>query len=211
MKKRNFILLLIASTFVFALSSCEPEVPEPPKPDEPEPTRYMIGEYYEEGGISGVIFMLDDYEERTSGKIVSLYEVTDIPWTIDAHAITTSTSLTDGLSNMKKIKQMIGWAANFPAFFVCDSVAGSDWYLPVPSEMIALLRVRNQVNDMLLEKGGNIMYFDENSIYWTSVDKLDELNAIGIVKDSLGAPIDSAIIKNTSLNTYVRAVHSFGK
>lgn len=185
---------------------------EPPKPDPIEPTptekQYTIGEYYKDGDVEGVVFYLDDWDLRTSGKIVSLHEVKNVAWSINP-AGNLSTSETDGVANMNNIKKIINWQNDYPAFYACDTIKGGDWYLPVASEMISILRMRKlNLNDTLDHYGGKIIDPEANHVYWTSVSGETVGNAVGAILKGL-IPGDSIFPATKNSNTFVRAVRKF--
>lgn len=200
---------MMALAVVITQSGCKEE-PVNPDPVEPTPVakQYTIGDYYKDGEIEGVVFYLDDWDVRTTGKIVSLHEVENVAWSINP-AGNLSTSSTDGISNMKNIKKIMNWESNYPAFHACDTIAGGNWYLPVASEMISIMRMRElNLNDTLREYGGKIIALEENPIYWTSEVGEGVGNAVAVVLKGL-IPGDSIFPMSKTTNTLVRGVRKF--
>jgi hypothetical protein len=107
----------------------------------PTPTtakKYVVGNFYNENGIKGIIYKIID-EDSLHGMIVSLDE-TNCTWAIDSVTELVKTEATDefnGMTNMEKIR-LLG-IDKYPAFKWCDDkntngVTG--WYLPTSYELI---------------------------------------------------------------------------
>ncbi len=190
-------------------------------PETPDPAvwRYAVGDYYDRGGIRGVVCYVEDDGHR--GLIVSLDEAM-LAWSLfrkpDLRTIGAE-DMSDGQRNMETVERYI--AANglswvdFPAFEWCRD-KGEGWYLPAINELLALAngyhggnrmhsdrKARNRFNDMLREHGGKRM--DRLVDYFSSTEK-DDRQALTTSMET-EPPYVEEIPKNNRF--LVRAVHKF--
>lgn len=105
---------------------------------------YAIGDFYNEGGVQGVVFELDATGEH--GKIVSPDEGSDTNAWATENVITGATSKTDGMSNTNILKTLDATLAKYPACKWCDGkntngVTG--WYMPASGELQSLNKAFN--------------------------------------------------------------------
>lgn len=187
----------------------------------PDPAvwRYAVGDYYDRGGVRGVVCYVEAEGHR--GLIVSLDEAM-LAWSLfrkpDLRTIGTA-DMSDGQRNMETVERYIeanglSWA-DFPAFEWCRD-KGRGWYLPAINELLALAngyhggnrmhsdrKARNRFNDMLREHGGKRM--DRLVDYFSSTEK-DDRQALTTSME-IEPPYVEEIPKNNRF--LVRAVHKF--
>ncbi len=100
-----------------------------------------------------------------NGYIVSVTEGTSLRW----GPTSTTTSATDkdnGANNMKKIKALSSWQANYPAFAWCYSY-GTDWYLPALNELKTIYNNKTTINSALSANGFTALGTGD---YWSSTE-----------------------------------------
>ncbi|MEG2371137.1 MAG: hypothetical protein RSB23_08260 [Alistipes sp.] len=180
---------------------------------------YEIGEYYDEGGLKGVVCVLS--EDKLHGLILSLQEI-HLPWSTfqksDLHT-TGITDRADGAVNMLSVAKYIAdnnltWA-DFPAFNWCRE-QGEGWYFPAVDEMLLISRnynggtrmlnnrqARVNFNETLKDKGG--MRMDRLQFYFSSTE-IDAKSAY-CTHMTMEPPYVVDIPKNSKW--IVRAVHKF--
>ncbi len=190
-------------------------------PETPDPAawRYAVGDYYDRGGVRGIVCYVEDDGHR--GLIVSLDEAM-LAWSLfrkpDLRTIGTA-DMSDGRQNMETVARCIetdglSWA-DFPAFEWCRG-KGEGWYLPAINELLALAngyhggnrmhsdrKARNRFNDMLREHGGKRM--DRLVDYFSSTER-DDKQALTTSME-IEPPYVEEIPKNNRF--LVRAVHKF--
>lgn len=169
-------------------------------------TTYKVGDYYNENGKEGVVFVVWDGGQH--GKIVSM-DYTEavwdsrVEWSDDKckHINGTRTyadSENDGKANTDKI--MARSDRNyFPAFTWCRA-KGDSWYLPVRSELKTIFRSKETINATLSKHGVPIL---GSGLHWSSTEE-DEFCAWGV--NMYFCYNDDANKENRG---YVRAVTTF--
>lgn len=130
-------------------------------------SRYAVGDYYDVGGVQGVIFLLDGIH----GKIVSMDE-TETAWSKEKVSIG-ATDDNDGTKNMAVVKSIPNWKTLYPAFEWSDAkntggVTG--WYLPAVNELKSLFQETTAVNEGLSANGGSEIYRNSYYKYWSSTE-----------------------------------------
>ena len=136
---------------------------------------YEVGDLFYKNGESGMVYKVTD--NGLHGMMVSLEEAAyywSKSW--DEHSVTGATDENNGIINMNRIKQIVGWESTYPAFKWCDDmnigyVSDEKWYLPAINELndlyVAYNVNRNQFDKALINHGGNAI--DSNSsTYWSS-------------------------------------------
>jgi len=148
---------------------------------------WKIGDYYERGGVKGVVCALTD--EGTHGLILSLEEIC-LPWSRfrkSEQRATGAVDAADGRANMEAVERFIAdnglsWD-DFPAFKWCRE-QGDGWYLPAIDELLVVghnynggsrssnnRQARNRFNDALKSHGGDRM--DRMVYYYSSTERND--------------------------------------
>ena len=97
-------------------------------------TKYIVGEQYDEGGVTGTVAYIGDDKryifkntERTEYWINTNMTLTGYSWSMD-----------DGEHNMQIVKAFSGWYANYKAFVAADDLntgGVTGWYLPAIEEL----------------------------------------------------------------------------
>ena len=121
----------------------------------PKQVGYKIGDYYPDAinpaTAIGVVCWLDATDAGyvasdgtnpavgLKGKIVSHDDLKAVAWG-PANLLIGGTSDIDGTANTTKIKAILGWQTDYPAFAWCDAkntqaVDGINWYLPAVKEL----------------------------------------------------------------------------
>ena len=122
---------------------------------------YAVGDYYNVNGVEGVVFEISDGGRH--GKIVSVDQAR-LEWGprgVDAPA----DSETNGKANTDAIMALAN-RDSYPAFTWCSG-KGSNWYLPVTSELQAIYRNKDAINATLRARG----YTEISSArYWSSTE-----------------------------------------
>lgn len=150
---------------------------QPTHRPEPRPSKiYKVGDYYDDGTKQGVVFEVTP--DGKHGKIVSLIESDNwYEWSKGVGNTTVligADSTSDGALNMAKVKQILGWRENYPAFAWCANL-GDGWYLPAIDELKSFMKnndVRNAVNKSLEQYGVAIKkkFFVRWKGYWSSTE-----------------------------------------
>lgn len=161
-------------------------------------SRYMVGDYYLENGVEGVVFLA----EGEHGKLLSM-DGSHQQWSIETVDIG-ATDPYDGMVNMDQIRQIPNWQTFYPAFAWCEAkntngVTG--WYLPASSELSMIMRNRSLLNGTLNNRGGEAIFVSSSIYYWSSTQSSSD-KAYGYQTS-----LSSAILK-TKYNS-VRAVRAF--
>ena len=180
---------------------------------------YVIGDYYDDGAVRGVVCELS--EDRLHGLVLSLDEAY-LPWCAFDKAELRSFGIADsggGEANMRAVARYIAdhgltWD-DFPAFAWCRG-RGEGWYLPSIDEMLRICanynggdrtvndrKARNRFNETLTRRGGRRM--NRLAFYFTSTER-DDRTAL-CTHTALKPPYVETIPKNTKF--LVRAVHRF--
>ena len=172
MKQRFFSLaLLLVAAFVGTACSDD---------DNSSDKTYKIGDFYDVGGVQGVVFKVTD--EGRHGLIVSLDENSAVDWATEAAAmeVTGATNDSDGAVNMIAIEAISGWQTKFPVFAWCatkntGSVTG--WYLPAFYELADIFEAyemdKESFNKSLTDNRGTAFILTENNdVYWSSSENL---------------------------------------
>lgn len=135
--------------------------------------KYAIGDYYEDGGVRGIVFSVDS--SGVHGVILELYQSPDyFKWCIDETVVGASSKV-DGWYNMKKIMTQDDWESRFPAFAYC-AAKGPGWYLPAIDELKSIIRNKSLLNKSLQEFGGHPILpnkhngYEEWGWYWSSTE-----------------------------------------
>ena len=172
---------------------------------------YKVGDYYNENGMEGIVFWVDDTGEH--GKIVSLQQSDRLQWAIAKYGnlfnrvvpcgtFAHTASKIDGMQNMIKIKTIDAWQKKYPAFAWCAAL-GEGWYLPSLAELEIIFKDENIFNIMYnaLDEYGGVKLL--RSSYWSSTED-DNLCAriAGKNRDSFGR-------NSKDIYNYVRAVATF--
>ena len=162
---------------------------------------YKVGDYYNDGTKEGIVFVV--YDGGYHGKIVSVDESYE-QWAVSAvhQNATHATSKGGGMGNMNKIKKLLNWKSNYPAFAWCASL-GEGWYLPAVDELLLIYENKRIINRMLNEKGyGEIV----DEVYWSSTEDVDNSDNAWLVSMFDGSPCYASKYNNRD---YVRAVSAF--
>lgn len=191
---------------------------EPSEADS-RPRQYRVGDYYDRGGVCGIVCYVDASGEH--GLVLSLDEAM-LAWSTYRKPDFRETGAdhpSDGQRNLEAVARFIeenglSWD-DFPAFDWCR-VHGEGWYLPAIDEMLAIghgyhggsrahsdRKARNAFNDALRAHGGKRM--DRMLYYFSSTEK-NEKEAYASHMD-LEPPY---LIEIPKYNKFlVRAVHKF--
>lgn len=209
-------------------TAAEPPVgnPQPEVADEPASQaadaylrQYRVGDYYNRGGVSGVVCYVDASGEH--GLVVSLDEAM-LAWNTYRKPDFRETGAdhpSDGQRNMETVARFIeenglSWA-DFPAFEWCRG-HGEGWYLPSIDEMLAIghgyhggsrvhsdRKARNNFNEALRTHGGKRM--DRMLYYFSSTEKNE--------KEACASHMEIEppyVVEIPKYNKFlVRAVHKF--
>lgn len=199
--------------------------PEQPKsPENPATAPYErtweMGEYYDEGGVRGVVIALTD--EGKHGLILSLEQTTDHWDTFEkgeARQVGASAQ-DDGAKNMAAVADYIAqnglsWEV-FPAFKWCREL-GEGWYLPAIDEWLTISfnfnggsrttynrDARNRINNALKKHGGKRL--DKMLYYYSSTEADERMAQTGHMEVE---PPYVVPLKKNGLTYLVRAVHKF--
>lgn len=130
-------------------------------------SRYSVGDYYQEGKLEGVVYIL---KTGFHGGIVSLDE-TQAQWSTEK-IYTEATDPDNGLNNMNKIRAITNWFEKYPAFAWCEAkntngITG--WYLPARNELSTVNEGITAINATLQAKGKTSLSKNEY-YYWSSTD-----------------------------------------
>ena len=227
------IIYLMAALLVFGLCGCsddEPQTPpqETPTPEpepepEPEPAKtYELGDYYEVGGVKGVVYYVDETGEH--GRIVSLPEweakwQTEHKFAVEAYTVFQMDAGT-GYYNWQYITGVPDWKTRFPAFACCNTLNGATvigWYLPTLRDLEQLYATFNgsasaEVNEnnralfnaVLTDHGGTAL---SGAVYWSSTEMGPQYT---YVSDFGNIHVGEASDFSDKLETHkVRAVKNF--
>lgn len=201
----------------------QPEPQPQPQPEQTSDVRtvrsYRPGDYYEEGGVAGVVCAVT--EDGLHGWVLSLDELF-LPWCLlhkEQLQALGADSRDDGRKNMEAVARVIereglAWS-DFPAFEWCRR-KGEGWYLPAIDELLTLghnynggsrMRLdrdaRERFNTTLREHGGRKL---DRSIYYLSSTEIDA-RRVWMSHLGLEPPYLNEIQKGTKY--LVRAVHRF--
>lgn len=128
-------ILLIALCTTACDSNHTPEITPDPDPI-PELRSYNIGDLYDNNGVKGLVFRVNETGE--SGLIVSLTEPENmLAWGTEFIS-TGSTVRGSGQMNTAIIYTLPNWEKKYPAFAWCKSL-GEGWYIPSVNELRELL------------------------------------------------------------------------
>ena len=155
-------------------------------------TTYAVGDYYNVDGVKGIVYRISDGGKH--GKIISLDEAI-LQWSTE-EVLTGATDLYNGESNTNVIISNFD-LNNYPAFKWCNNknTAGiSGWYMPSISEVEDIWRVREILDEGLLNNGGVVMHNP-----WSSTEKDNQTAYCDFLSSYTGKWIGK----------FVRAVHSF--
>ena len=155
---------------------------------------YKIGDYYNENGKRGIVFQV--WDGGRHGKIVSLDE-TGTSWlSADSPDIKTyAASDSDGKANTDKLMSRSDSNNHYAAKWCRDK--GVSWYLPAKDELMAIFRIKDNINSTL---GSTNL---QPSYYWSSTED-NELRA-WYVRMNDGYTNNG----NKSSFNFVRAVSTF--
>lgn len=178
---------------------------------------YAVGDYYDYGGVKGIVCEVDPQSNGTAGKIVSLDE-TVCAWSSRFDDITGgengNSDRYDGGANMNLIRQIADWKRIYIGFAWVDekNVDGvTGWYVPSYNELTKVFEAYNgggsgrneearaAFNEKLTAHGG--VPFRQTE-YWTSTQM--DMDMAYAVKFSFG---NGAVYKNEV--HALRAVHTF--
>ncbi len=144
---------------------------------------YRVGDYYNEGGVEGVVFSVS--ADGRSGKIVSMKQIEGsykqlMGWTEDEaeqKKFIGATSKTDGMANMAVVSKIAGWKEKYPPFAWCAAL-GSAWYLPAIDEAAEFAlkpEVHVAVSATLSKHGGDpLLKSDDWYLSSTEENKKDD-------------------------------------
>lgn len=184
-------LILLALLLIFgaciglyvSLSGNDSKTPSTPPPAEPkveeevtintpaEPTSYSVGDYYNAGGIKGIVIETDG----TSGTIISMHE-TDASWCSSAIwnsfdlAPVGTTSKSNGQENTDKMRNRSDLDGYYA--FEWAIARGDGWYLPAVFELEIVAENFDAVNRGLTEHNGTAL---KRGWYASSTEK-DKMN-----------------------------------
>ncbi len=111
---------------------------------------YQIGDYYKDDKKEGIIVKVP--KGGSPGMIMSLYEKEIRVWTNIRYDGSLTTSMSDGLSNTRLIKNRSNYGAAFPSIAWVSSL-GEEWYLPAIEEWVVIMRNKDEINSGLLKLG----------------------------------------------------------
>lgn len=178
---------------------------------------YAVGDYYDYGGVKGVVYEVDPESNGTGGKLISLDE-TVCAWSTRFDDITGgengNSERYDGSLNMAMIRQIADWKRYYTGFAWVDekNVDGvTGWYVPSYNELTKVFEAYNgggsgrneearaAFNGKLTANGG--VPFQQTA-YWTSTQM--DMDMSYAVKFSFG---NEPLYKNEV--HAMRAVHKF--
>lgn len=203
-----FIAFTISTTLL--LSAQESTTSQP---QEPTSGPYKVGDYYNEGGLEGVVFQVS--EDGTSGKIVHLTQSRGVRmWASSkegANRLFGATNMSDGAANCRIITQLYGWKEKFPAFAWCIAL-GKGWYLPAIDELYEFTMnsaTQRLVNTTLKKLGATpIPNRSEWVDYWSSTEM--DLRYANGEYSAWGINTQNGVMKDARhLYARVRAVAAF--
>lgn len=122
---------------------------------------YMVGDYYNEAGVEGVVFETSSFGRH--GKIVSVDQLSLAWGPIDDS--TQADSETNGKANTDAIMRCSD-RDSYPAFTWCRG-KGSNWYLPANSELQVISSNIYAINTTLRERGYTEI---SDRRYWSSTE-----------------------------------------
>lgn len=182
---------------------------------------FAIGDFYNEGGVQGIVFEVDATGEH--GKIVSVDEGAPSNVWATENSVTDATSKTDGMSNTNILKSLDPTLAKFPALKWCDDknqggITG--WYMPASDELKSLCKAfktfGNTKPDMFGTKFNNAIMATglpgAKELNWTSSynssSERDLTRAFNVsfMSDSGG---EESWQKTRANGIYIRAVYAF--
>lgn len=136
-------------------------------PEKAEPL-YNVGDYYNQDGLSGVIFWVDGDGEH--GLLVAMSE-TRAQWCTDdrmpsQRVAVGASHFADGRANNDAVLSHDA-SYRFPAFEWCAK-QGDAWYIPAVNEMKELCRNLGTINDAIKANGGTPI---SQALYATSTEK----------------------------------------
>lgn len=135
MKHTLRTLILLCGLFIFS-QTLVAQVTTPTLTKEPTSGPYKVGDYYNEGGLEGVVFQVS--EDGTSGKIVNLSQSRGVrQWASTnegTNRLLGAMDMDNGLANCRLITQLDGWKEKFPAIAWCVA-QGKGWHLPAINEL----------------------------------------------------------------------------
>lgn len=142
--------------------------------------KWHVGDYYNEDGKEGVVFLVDATGEH--GKIISMKEApTYLQWTsdkVERRRLIGADDQKDGAKNMEVVMQIPDWKRKYPAFAWCAGL-GEGWYLPAIEELKIMLlnrAMRQALNRTLEQHGGDLLpELGDRNWYWSS-SELDKEN-----------------------------------
>ena len=189
MKKFSFILIIgIFAIFV----GCKKKAVGIKTTENNTTSNYHVGGYYDKNGITGIICKVSS--DGNHGTVVSLDEA-KLPWSLE-YVTTGASDYMNGPFNTNTIISNFD-LEKYPAFKWCNdkNTAGiSGWYMPSISEVGDILRVREILDEGLLNNGGVVMH-----IPWSSTEK-----------DNQTAYCNHLFSYTEKwIEEFVRAVHSF--
>ena len=183
--------------------------------------RYEVGEYYNQGGIEGVICSVT--EDGQHGLVIAMHEQM-LPWCVSKQMmqsvkLSAVSGKDDGLKNHREMLQLIEQQglnlADFPALALCCKM-GEGWCVPSINEWLEIVAnfnggnragfnrvARNKFNDALHEHGGDKM--DRLVYYLSSTQSADD--ELFVSHNSPNAPYVVTVKK--FLKWLVRPVHKF--
>lgn len=178
---------------------------------------YAVGDFYDFGGVRGIVYEVDPDSGGTAGKVISLDE-TVCAWSARFDDITGgengNSDRYDGSENMALIRRIADWKRCYVGFAWVeeknvDGVAG--WYVPSYNELTKVFEAYNgggsgrneearaAFNEKLTDNGGVPF---RQSAYWTSTQM--DMDMAYVVKFSFG---NEPLYKNEV--HAMRAVHKF--
>ena len=162
---------------------------------------YKVGDYYNENGKEGVVFVV--WDNGRHGKIVSLDEAY-LQWCTDEQfKKRIKLGLTDrnnGKANTDRVMQRSD-SDQYLAFVWCRN-KGADWYLPATEELKAIYNNRSAINSTLAEYGTQLT----NGWHWSSTENEDYPEFCAWLVNMYNGYTYNF---DKSYNYYVRAVSAF--
>lgn len=196
---RRFLLLISA---IFCVISCtnNDDYKTDFAPDSLETTNYKVGDLYNQGGVKGVVYKVEN--NGLSGKVVSFVGPENmLSWSTE-WVVTSAQSRVSGEQNMVAIYNTPNWRENYRAFEWCDTL-GKGWYIPAIDELKELMDAANSeaFSNSIVSLGATP--FTANGYYLSSteVDKW----TIAVVK--FGTSETSENYKQFTYN--IRAIRTF--
>ena len=171
-------------------------------------TTYAVGDYYNVDGVKGIVYRISDGGKH--GMIVSLDETVGY-WSTE-HVITGASDQYNGRANTDLIISNYD-LDNYPIFKWCKNKNTGNitgWYIPSKSELTDVIRVKDIVNEGLINNNGVIIKDLEKDAYWSSIEKDENcawLYRVAYTNQPWGW--EEKDFHHYATIAYARAIHSF--